>query len=211
MEILETKREFNVKSEDIVLVNAKIRLPKINGRSKAARRVNAYYEAVAKHWERYAGKALAKHAKKQRAFLTKHGFPFRAFDFAVDFTVTLNDDDILSLYTDRYEYCGGANGVTVREGHTWKDGFPLRLKAMESQKRIIKRQIIELIKQRQTENFFEPVKRLVGKHYSPEQWYLTPSGVTVFYQEVTVAPHIAGIMEFEVNIPPAVSAVLHNP
>lgn len=198
MEILELKREFNIKFGEVILFEAKIRLPQVGGRSKSAQRINTYYKALMKHWERYVSKVLAKQAKKQFLFLTKHGFLFHTYDFTMDFAVTLNEDGVLSLYIDRGEYTGGANGTTVRSGDTWDDGFPLRIKAMETKKRGIQRRIVEMIKQRQAdgESYFEPVKYYVRKYYKPEQWYLTPDGVTAFYQEVTVAPHASGIVSF---------------
>lgn len=110
----------------------------------------------------------------------------------------LNEDGILSLYIDRYEFTGGANGVTVRDGDTWEAGFPLRLKVMESNKRKIQRQVVDTIKQRQSggEIYFEPVKRYVHKYYDPKQYYLTLDGITAFYQEITIAPHSSGIVTF---------------
>lgn len=195
----ELKRKFNIKFGEIILVEASIRLPQVDGHSKSARRINAYYKAAMSHWERYVSKTLAKQAKKQYVFLTKRGFLFHTFDFVIDFTVTMNEGEVLSLYIDRGEYTGGANGTNVRNGDSWENGYPMHIKALESKKRRIQRQIIEKIKQRQTdgESYFEPVRKYVKKYYEPEQFYLTDKGVTVFYQETTIAPHSSGIVTFE--------------
>lgn len=199
MKISELKRKFNIKFGEIILVEASIRLPQVAEYSRPAHRINTHYKAAMKYWERYINNTLAKQAKKQYAFLTKRGFLFHTFDFVMDFTITLNEGETLSLYIDRGEYTGGANGTTVRNGDTWKNGYPLRIKAMETKKRRIQRQIIEEIKRRQEhgESYFEPVRKNVKKYYELEQYYLTDKGVTVFYQEVTIAPHSSGIITFE--------------
>jgi hypothetical protein len=202
VEIIELKREFNIKFGDIILIRANIRLPQVSGSSKSAQRINNYYKALMRHWERYVNKSLAKYAKSQYTFMTKHGFLFHGFDFTMDFTVTLNENGIISLYIDRREGSGGANDVTVRESDTWEAGFPLKIKAIGTKKRKISQSIIDNIRLRQSdgENYFEPIKRLARKYYNPKQWYLTPDGITVFYQEVTIAPHSYGIVSFPVAL-----------
>lgn len=199
MKVTELKRKFNIKFGDIILIEATIRLPQVADYSKQARRINTHYKAVMNHWERYVNKTLSKQAKKQYIFLTKRGFLFHTFDFVIDFTVTLNEGETFSLYIDRGEYTGGANGTTVRNGDTWKNGYPLRIKALETKKRRIQRQIADEIRRRQEngESYFEPVRKNVKKYYEPEQFYLTDKGVAVFYQEITIAPHSSGIITFE--------------
>ncbi|MCL1820123.1 MAG: DUF3298 and DUF4163 domain-containing protein [Oscillospiraceae bacterium] len=197
MNITEIKKEFDITFGDITLVGVKIRLPQVGGYTKEARRINSYYKALMAHWERYANKSFVKHAKKQYEFLTKRGFIFNTFTFTVDFTVTLNDSEVLSLYIDKGEYTGGANGTVVRSGDTWKSGYPFILKETES--RGIQRQIIDAIRKRQEagEPFFEPIKRYVRKFYDPKQYFFTPDGIALFFQEITIAPHSAGIVCFE--------------
>lgn len=201
MEIHSIDKDFEVKHGETLLLTAKISLPKVGGRTKAARRINSYYSAELRFRERYARKTLAKSAKKQYDFMEKYGFIFEPFKLNITFTVTLNDENTLSLYTDCHEYVGGASAVTVRAGDIWTNGFPVHIEVKGREKRAARRKIVSEIERRRAwgEPYFVPPKRFARKHFNDKRLYLTPDGVTAFFQDTTIAPHSSGITEFQIQ------------
>ncbi len=105
--------------EGIVMVNADFRYPIVSsGSSKADKRINSYYKHIAKALLRKAGNELLPSAVDEWRYSVENSYPFRQFETVMKYTVTCNEDDILSLYYDVYEYTGGAHGMTKRFGDT---------------------------------------------------------------------------------------------
>lgn len=48
----------------------------------------------------------------------------------MEYTITYNDNCFLSYYNDKYEYTGGAHGMTVRSLNTF---FPITMQNLLSQ------------------------------------------------------------------------------
>ncbi len=70
-------------------------------------------------YERYYRNVLFNMAVEQYKYDMENGYPVREYDAVVKFDVTYNEFCIVSLYTDEYEYTGGAHGNTIRTSQTW--------------------------------------------------------------------------------------------
>ena len=50
---------------------------------------------------------------------TSNGYPIMVFEVISQYTITYNSNFIISLYSDKYEFTGGAHGNTIRTSQTW--------------------------------------------------------------------------------------------
>ena len=182
------------------LLKAVWSVPVIAGTSKISARLNSHYQAARRFLARYTDDVLIRQAKRQKAFYDKYSFPFLPHEMNSSYEVTLNESGILSLFTDRYEYAGGANGFTIRRGDTWslESGFPLHID-LNKHKRALLRLAEEQALRRQERGeavYNEPLRRNLRRYWKPDQWYLTRDGLALYYGQVTIAPHPEGIPVF---------------
>ncbi len=136
----------------------------------------------------------------------RQGYPFHPSDLHADFTVTYNAGNYLSLFTDCYEYTGGAHGTTVRRAEIWNlagccrmrlDGFFRGAGWRDIFLNGIYAQINAQIAQG-NDIFFDGYQAAVRRFFDPCRCYLTPGGFAIFFPQVSIAPHAAGILSFVV-------------
>jgi hypothetical protein len=132
-----------------------------------------------------------------------NGYPVRPFESLLVYQVTKNDLGLLSLYRDRYDYMGGAHGLTIRKSNTYslKTGANLPLDAFfPNNYNYIQFLIDEMIKiaKKDPSIYFENYQELIIKYFNPKNYYLTPDGIAIFYQQYEVAPYSSGIIVFEI-------------
>jgi hypothetical protein len=48
------------------------------------------------------------------------------------------------------------------------------------------------------ENYFENYRELIIKYYNPQNYYLTPTALAIYFQQYEIAPYAAGIIVFEI-------------
>ncbi|MDL2288831.1 DUF4163 domain-containing protein, partial [Oscillospiraceae bacterium OttesenSCG-928-F05] len=125
VELRELKETFLYDATPVVTFSASY--PEISGiGTRQARRINAMYAYAASKFHRYAAKPFYRMAVQGYQDAIRNDYPFRAYDAVMKSTVTYLDPCLLSTYTDRYEYTGGAHGTTLRLADTWdlRSGFP---------------------------------------------------------------------------------------
>ncbi len=168
--------------------------------------LNQYYKNKALVKKKFCEGKLYNEAVATLLEMQANNFPFHEYEFMSEFTVT-NADDIFSNYTDYFMYTGGANGQTEREADTWNLKLAKRIYFKEvlarynkTQQDIIKEintQIASQIKSGEG-NYFSDYEELVPKYFDPKNFYMKPSAVTVFFPQITIAPHSSGFPEFDV-------------
>jgi hypothetical protein len=84
-----------------------------------ANKLNSLYRTKAIMYERSNIMNLYQMAMVEYEYSKTNDYPVHQFDAYVDFVVTYNQNCLLSLYFDQYEYAGGAHGLTVRSSDTW--------------------------------------------------------------------------------------------
>lgn len=147
-------------------------------------------------------------AVREYEYSVSNGFPVRAFEAQMDYSVTYLQDCALSLYFDRYQFTGGAHGSTVRDSQTWnlrtgrrvtlRQLFPYSLNYREFIIYTVNRQIAEQIQQGNN-IYFENYEQLTAETFNPESFYLTPDGLAVYYQQYDIAPYSSGIPVFVIS------------
>lgn len=136
-----------------------------------------------------------------------NNYPFNNFEAQVDYQITYNDNCIISLYFDRYEYTGGAHGMTIRTSFTWdtRTGRLIELPPYFSDLTGYKEWIVAFVcdqveKERsEGENiYFDDYCSLAEKNFNPRSYYLSPEGIVIYYQQYDIAPYASGIREFTI-------------
>ena len=103
------------------ILNLTIIYPKIEleNNQDVERRINDHIAAQVEQHIKHA-KELYKQAVQAYLDSQAQDFPFHAWEAHMEFFITYNDNCFLSMYTDRYEYTGGAHGNTIRTSETWE-------------------------------------------------------------------------------------------
>ncbi|MFV0343584.1 MAG: DUF3298 and DUF4163 domain-containing protein [Anaerocolumna sp.] len=168
-------------------------------------KLNIYYKADATLYQKFHVAKLYQMAIDDYEYATSNGFLVRKYEIVVKYELTYNQDCVISLFTDRYEYTGGAHGMTNRVGDTWslEKGKRMLLSDFFPGQIDYKERIIEAI-YKQIENqistssnyYFDDYENLVRDNFNERNFYIVPEGVTIFYQLYEIAPYSSGIMTF---------------
>lgn len=170
-----------------------------------ASKLNALYRTKAVMYERSNITNLYQMAMVEYEYSVANNFPIHQFEAYVSYLITYNENCVVSLYFDQYEYAGGAHGLTVRYSDTWDlkksrrielaDLFPKK----SNYRDIIIQSIYAQIEKAIAEGngmYFENYKELVNENYKPNNFYLTEEGVAIYFQQYDIAPYAAGMPTF---------------
>ena len=156
----------------------------------------------------YAESELYEQAKQTYEFNKKNGYPIMVYELVRECNITYNQNQLLSLYCDEYIFEGGAHGSTLRKSQNWdlkiaqevplqafSKGNPYYLIDILKQ---INNQIAKKIEDG-TGNYFPDYCQLVLETFRLENYYLTPKGIVIFFQQYDIAPYSSGIFTFLVK------------
>ncbi len=168
-------------------------------------RINDYYKNAAQEFALHVMKTLWPSAVADYKNSLRNDYPIHEYEAVYSFTMTLNENCLLSLYTEQYEYTGGAHGSTVRRGDTWllPQGKKLSLQELfppcSAYVLHIETAVIAQIEAQMADGsgaYFDNYRQLVVQTFNPRQFYLTPEGLAVFFQQYDIAPYSSGIPTF---------------
>lgn len=170
-------------------------------------KLNHYYKTKAYRYVKVNIMKLFQTAMVEYEYAVANNIPVRPFDAVTVYEITYNKDCVLSLYFDRYEYTGGAHGVTIRTSDSWNiaNSSPIRISDLffipEDINAFIADTILEQIDQElivDSEGFqyFEDYETLVKEKFNPNNYYLNNRGVIIYFQQYEIAPYASGIREF---------------
>lgn len=190
-----------------LILHYTIKYPKfVSGRFHTmADKLNLLYRTKALMYEKYKVMKLYQMAMAEYENSVVHGFPIHQYEAYVDYIVSYNQDCALSLYFDQYEYTGGAHGNTLRYSDTWdmQRSRRISLSDLFRETSDYKEYIIQNINS-QIENeimsgsaaYFDHYDVLVRNNFKDNNFYLTPEGVEIYYQQYDIAPYSSGIPTF---------------
>lgn len=196
--------------KDTMVLRYKINFPQFRSSHfvTGITRINAYCRRKTVQYQRYLERDLYAMAVREYEYSMANGFPVRAFEAQLDYTVTYSRNCGLSLYFDRYQFTGGAHGSTIRDSRTWnirtgrriflRELFPYSVDYQEYLIQTINRQIAGQIASGNN-IYFENYEQLTAKTFQPESFYLTPDGLAIYYQQYDIAPYSSGIPVFIIN------------
>lgn len=162
--------------------------------------INRFYQNRALDYENRCKTKLFDYALKQYESSAKNGYPIRIFEVLQVFNITYVNS-VISLFFDKYEYMGGAHGITIRDSQTWhlSECRLLALKEFFHCPNDYRKYIFAEIKKRaenQQELYFKDVKNLIEKTFNENNFYCTPWGIVIYYQQYDIAPYSGGIRGF---------------
>lgn len=168
-------------------------------------RLNLYYKFQAESYQKTRIAKLYRLAVENFEYSVANGFPVHTYEVIIEYTVTDNTNCTLSLYFDRYEYTGGAHGITFRNSDTWdlvrgkrmglEEFFPENKDFIKFVQNEIIRQI-EVNIENDENIYFDDYADLVKENFNVKNFFITDSGVVVFFQLYEIAPYASGIQTF---------------
>ena len=203
VEVVTYQRRITCEGRTVLCIRQ--RYPRLTEQGAGTEHINRYYRALAEQWRLRWEEELAPLACEALAEQEEGRPPWEA---VLDFTVTYNENDLLSLYLDAYEFTGGAHGHTVRRGDTWEvpEGIPRSLFSFFPKEKGVKQRILaEMTAQAQEMRasgehlFFNDYEALMRKHFDSSLFYLTPDGVVIFYPLYAIAPYVEGFSAFVIS------------
>lgn len=177
----------------------------LRGNTSAQNSINKNIKAQVDEFYIYASNDLYKQAIDAYNFAQENDYPFNHYDAILEYHITYNSNCLLSLYCDRYEYTGGAHGITLRSSATWKltNAEPLPVSCFFPSDEDSCAALIKLITAqadcRINQNpgiYFEDYQKLIADNFNPCSFYLTQTGIDVYYQQYEIAPYSTGIVVF---------------
>lgn len=156
----------------------------------------------------YAEGELYEQAKQMYEYNKKNGYPIMIYELVRECNITYNQNQLLSLYCDEYSFEGGAHGNTLRKSQNWDLGFAQEI-PLQAFSKGNSYYLIDILKQvnseiaKQIENgvgsYFPEYCQLVLETFNLENYYITPNGIVVFFQQYDIAPYSSGIPTFLVK------------
>ena len=200
-----TNRSLSFKGVTMIRVSTEYFDVELTNNRMAELRINSSIRMEVGSFLNHSSNTLYRQAIRDYRYSQINGFPFHPYEAVLNYTVTYNESCHLSYYHDRYEYTGGAHGITARGSETWdlNTGWRVPLSSFFKQgtdyQRYVTERIIEQAEKNMAENpgiYFEDYKKLIVQNFNPNSFYITPQGVVVYYQQYDIAPYASGIVEF---------------
>lgn len=168
---------------------------------------NLYNKKKALELEKYCKEELYKQAIEVYKYNLENGYPIMVFEVVLAYTITYNQESIISLFYDQYTFTGGAHGNTVRTSQTW-DLIKAKLIPLSyffnnnpyfilDILKDINKQISEQIKNGENQ-YFDNYCELVLQTFNPANYYLYPDYIEVYFQQYDIAPYSSGIPTFKI-------------
>lgn len=204
-----TMQEYNRSMEynDVEALYLSIKYPKISMRNNpfAEHLINTQIILNVNNYIRHAN-CLYSQAVGNYHNAKDNNFPFNSFEAYMEYKITYNENCFLSMYVDEYDFTGGAHGITKRTSNTWElcKGTQLSLcnffKPGTDYETLIIDEITKLAKENneQSNLYFEDYESLIAQNFNPNSFYLSPDGITIYYQQYDIAPYSTGIVEFTI-------------
>lgn len=211
-QIEKKKIKGELKYKNTVILTYKIEYPQMifSKYTRGKEIFNKCNKKKATELEEYVKTQLYKNAKEVYEYNIANGYPIMVYEVISEYHISYNEEYIISLYQDEYQFTGGAHGSTIRTSQNWNlkeaSTIPLTyffpnnpyyiidiLKEINSQ---IKTQIEEGKNQ-----YFENYCELVLETFNLNSYYIMPNQIAIYFQQYDIAPYSSGIPVFLINKP----------
>lgn len=165
---------------------------------------NYYNRELAIELKQKSETELYKEAIETYKYNKENGYPVMVYEVYRTFSITLNQNNIVSLYIDEYTFTGGAHGSTIRTSQNWNLflGSMFPLESMFPNDPYFTINILKQINKeisKEPDIYFDNACVLVLDTFNPESFYLTPNGIIIYFQQYDIAPYSSGIRNFKIN------------
>ena len=203
-EVFSAEREWT--ADGIPVLTARVALPEpVGPESQSTRHIRRYYRAQCRAYLRYCGRQLFPQAEAAYRAALETSAPLPYFHAELDFRVTYNENGFWSLYTQSREPDPDGRTLLRRWGDTWdlRTGYPAPISAFFPSRSSWKKTLLTLaaedIQRQETAGhaqYFPNWRRMLRRHFNPRSFYLTDSGLALFYPMYAIAPAMEGIPVF---------------
>ena len=173
------------------------------------RNFNTYNLKIVNDLKQYIFTELYSSAKDIYKYNKENGYPIMVFEVYVSCNITENYNNIVSLYTDKYIFEGGAHGTTIRTSQNWDlaVGMQFDLSRLFSNNQYyiinilkeINKQIKEQIEKEGENIYFKDYCQLVLENFNLKNFYMFPNYFEVFFQQYDIAPYSTGIPTIKIK------------
>jgi len=197
------KNELTYKGN--VIVKYEIEYPEICSNCYNTKYFNDLNLKKALELEKYAKETLFSDSKIQYEYSLANGYPIMVYELVFHYTVTYNRAPIISLYQDQYVFTGGAHGSTIRTSQNWDLTCNNQITLDKIYKNnpnyilYILKEINKQIEEKGIDLFFDNYCTLVIETFKPNQFYINPNTITIYFQQYDIAPYSTGIPTFEIS------------
>lgn len=168
--------------------------------------INQMYKDNAMNYVNYQIEELYQMAIEDYKHSIANDYPIRVYEAYTDYTITYNQNCVISLFFDKYDYTGGAHGGTERTSDTWdlraEDELELsEILQIPNYKEILIQQILEQIQHNIEEGnnyYFDDYSSLVREHFNIQNFYLSEDGIVIYFQQYDIGPYSSGILTFTI-------------
>lgn len=190
------------------LLEAKLSVPKAGGQAvtPAQEWISDYYEAELEKL-RDEAEELSARAQEDFTYFRTEGTEFHTYALEASYELTLNTPQYASFLRTHYYYGGGAHGEITLTGDTFDMSAGARLELGNlftvPEEEYLPRLLAEVDRQLKAhaENDGWPVwtEEEMQSAFDPACFYLTPEGLTVYYQLYSLGPYALGTPEFPIE------------
>lgn len=195
--------------DNIELISLSIKYPFVilNKAPNAQAVINNQIIKEVNEFFRYVSSILYNEAIKSYLYAKENNFPFHPYEAIMEYVVTYNNNCFLSYYYDQYTYTGGAHGMTIRTSNTFElvRGTMLPLycyfKSGVNYKWLLTQEIIKQANDRLKDNpgiYFDDYESLILNTFNEDHYFLTPEGLSIYFQQYDIAPYSTGIVVFTI-------------
>lgn len=124
--IIENVFEKELYYKNTVILRYTIKYPEILNSSIGSIKFNKFNYEKAIKLKQHAESDLFEEAKELYVYNESNGYPVMVYEVILDYTITYNQNSIVSLYSDEYIYSGGAHGNTTRSSQNWNIIFAMQ-------------------------------------------------------------------------------------
>ena len=191
-EAVSTERAWT--EDGIPILTASLSLPKpVPCADRTDRRIQRYYRSQSRAFLRYCELNLLPQAKAAYRTALADSRPLPCFSAALTYTVTYNADGLWSLYTQSREASLPGHPTLLRRwGDTWNlhTGYLVPLQAAFPKQRGWKQTLLAQVAQHWTS--------ALRRCFNPRNFFLTETGISVFFPMFALAPSAEGIPTFSI-------------
>ena len=200
------KQVLKQDGEPVLLLS--IRRPDFPEERRATRRLQRYYRRLVDTWKARWEQALFPLACQALSQAREQSRPFQPWTASLDYAVTLEDEDRLSLRLEVLEQCPTQRPARVWCGDTWNKhtGTPVLLRGLLPVG-TTRRDLTDLLAQQAAQRLaggesmlYEDVEYRAKVSFSPERFFLTQEGLVIFYPMLALGPAAEGVPAFPLDL-----------
>jgi hypothetical protein len=200
----EFERTFKYNNTEVLILSINYPIINIKYNPRAEQIINNQIAMNVNEYMKYS-RHLYNQAVKGLKDSQANNYPFHSYSAYMEYNITYNENCHLSAYNDKYEFTGGAHGLTARSSDSWElcTGKHLSLNDFfdpnANYRQFITDEITRQAEYNNQQNsgiYFEDYESLIIKSFDQHNFYLTPQGITFYFQQYDIAPYSTGIAEF---------------